>query len=923
MAAVVFATLLLCPSMAAARPWTTSYDWTAAQPSGYEGWRGEEGPAGDGQPGPFYDEATGGSSVGLGLAVVPLGGRVYGNGDASRPDGGPAGRLVLDAPGASTFTTVRWGGARFRNQSEGQVFRLRLGRSGGPNDTRDYFPGNGFPVDQDNTLGQVALAVPEGATRTEMGLLTTCRGAVTPGQPPYECPEVDSSSRSFGQVTSAQLTLDDPDLPGIEVAASPPITGGWESRSRARSFRVRASDASSGVRRIRLTVQSAGATRVLLDRTVGCDPGHRTPGRGALECPPEAQATGRDPGVGGGGERRYSVTVTDFAGNQSEQTLVVLRDPVAPSGAALVGRVGAGPGRWTNRRAAVPVRLSARDALSGVARLELQAIRQGAGRASTLVAVQPDCSRDCRQVSVPAQADLGQLTRDGVYRLQVVATDQAGNARTVRVPELLRIDRTAPRRSGASPTYRVLRDGRIRITLTPSRDPSPGSGLRRYLFRYYPAPASSGRRAATPRFASVTPTQLRAARPEQLRFRGSRSRNFTFRPENGIDRSRPAALVSLDGAEGALAPFDIAGGDFGNVLDRSAVRLRGAGGTSAQDLYDAQGIEKLERYANTAAKQSGRGAGPSALRGALGKLGKILGRASFAAAAADFFVNVDSAGGCDSFRPYVLLNQRARRVNEVSGQALARGAARGIGAAPRARTLLRSAIRRVRSLNGYARLQRSNNEGSSCVAAAKVALRTDAKLGPALKAALAVAERENDQLQRRRANKQAAEVSRNKKYGEDGCRESDSIAKRFGGPGRGRSNYVVYWSPPPPLDEDVDYIGISRALPSRCATYRRKPATRARAGNLRTLRLPHMRIQEAREVEEALIAHFGPNGASRNGGGDAGQLSNLRHEISPDRPEYCIRLLRGQFVLKRNGYGRYAAALYTRTKRCPGVGGPR
>ncbi|MCW2994890.1 MAG: hypothetical protein JWQ18_2385 [Conexibacter sp.] len=82
---------------------------------------------------------------------------------------------------------------------------------------------------------------------------------------------------------------------------------------------------------------------------------------------------------------------------------------------------------------------------------------------------------------------------------------------------------------------------------------------------------------------------------------------------------------------------------------------------------------------------------------------------------------------------------------------------------------------------------------------------------------------------------------------------------------------------------------------------------------------------EARQVEEALIAHFGPAGAERNDHDPdkPGQLRDLRHEISPFRPDYCASLMIGQFVLDDFGYGAYAGAHYTRGRVCPGIGGLR
>lgn len=121
---------------------------------------------------------------------------------------------------------------------------------------------------------------------------------------------------------------------------------------------------------------------------------------------------------------------------------------------------------------------------------------------------------------------------------------------------------------------------------------------------------------------------------------------------------------------------------------------------------------------------------------------------------------------------------------------------------------------------------------------------------------------------------------------------------------------------PPPIA--VQYVGRSRALDQRCASHPEE-----HADHLVTLNLPPLALEEARELEEALIAHVGPSREIANDLSRLGQLEDLRHEISPGRETYSERLLVGQFVLLENGYGAYAVAASTREKDCQGVGGPR
>ena len=171
--------------------------------------------------------------------------------------------------------------------------------------------------------------------------------------------------------------------------------------------------------------------------------------------------------------------------------------------------------------------------------------------------------------------------------------------------------------------------------------------------------------------------------------------------------------------------------------------------------------------------------------------------------------------------------------------------------------------------------------------------------------------------QRRLAVKAAHEPEKyGAPIGTKNCDEAKDLVDSLGR-GRGQHNHVIYWAPPPPLDSDVDYVGRSRDLKQRCEKH---PEERSRS--MTTLNLPPLSYYEARNVEEALIAYFGIRDEEANPGTgkDAGQLSNNRHEISRDLPDYCWRLLQGQEILKVNTYVRYAHAYYTRGRRCPGVG---
>jgi len=118
------------------------------------------------------------------------------------------------------------------------------------------------------------------------------------------------------------------------------------------------------------------------------------------------------------------------------------------------------------------------------------------------------------------------------------------------------------------------------------------------------------------------------------------------------------------------------------------------------------------------------------------------------------------------------------------------------------------------------------------------------------------------------------------------------------------------------MTTNVEYVGISRALDSRCSSH---PATRR--GSLETLNPPPLYRSQATSVEEAPIGHFGsafelPTDPAQARLGLLGQLQNTIQAISSLRPDYCARLLLGQTILDLNGYGRDTVAFFTRGRHC-------
>ena len=108
--------------------------------------------------------------------------------------------------------------------------------------------------------------------------------------------------------------------------------------------------------------------------------------------------------------------------------------------------------------------------------------------------------------------------------------------------------------------------------------------------------------------------------------------------------------------------------------------------------------------------------------------------------------------------------------------------------------------------------------------------------------------------------------------GTNRCEDAGELADRLP-QGSGRQNYVGYWAPPAPPEEVVRYVGISRSLESRCRSH----SEPYRSGNLATMQLPPLELNEARSVEEALIAHFGIVNELATFEPRVGQLMNLRH----------------------------------------------
>lgn len=596
------------PHAADARPWTATYDWQADGTTGYENWTHEEAVPESGQPGPFYRWYFGNApgDIGRGLAIQPIGGRVYsngpGDGNPGKQEGGPGLIMRWNAPGASRITRAVYGDTKYRNEGDGQYMRSRV--TGPDGHTIDYGP----TYDEDepdrtyiNPAPQFNRTFTAGAT-AEFWLYTICGPNPDPTAPgPYLCPTVPANTGTFARVGSVNLTLDDPDQPALTVESSPKIDDGWVNKRRTQRLTVTAADPSSGIRRIRVQVRTGAAAsggRTLSDTNVSCDEDHRTSGRGGLVCPATATATATDPGSSQtAGDRTYVVTAWDYAGNQAVTTQTVRRDTEVPSrgdasGAALRELTNG----WTNRVGVIPVRLTGEDSRAGVERLELLARRVASGRATELADVAPACSGDCRRAAETASATLDRTTLpyDGRYRLEVRVTDRAGNAKTFRTGEMLKVDRTAPKRSGPPPSFRVRRDGALALSFSPGFDPSDGAGIGDVFVRYYvgkpaakdidlfvpppgldllPVPTVPGD-PADARVVHASVAGLSTAPGERRTQRAQRS--LVIRDREGIDPTRNVEVFVADRATGN-APIDELPNQTGNVRRDGRATPRGVG----------------------------------------------------------------------------------------------------------------------------------------------------------------------------------------------------------------------------------------------------------------------------------------------------------------------------------------------------------
>lgn len=904
-AALITVTLTTAGATSAdARPWTALFDWQATSTTGSEHWTVQEQDPSPALPGPWYRTWLGSgapTTVGRGLGVRPLGGRVYDNGDPTQQTGGPGTVLRWTPPGGSTITRAAFGQLRYRNEAEGQYLRVRVA-TGNPstNQTRDFGPAYGQnDPDTTYTPSAVNLTPTVPGLGVEAAMFTVCSPA---GGGLYTCPNIPTSTGTFGRVGRIEITLDDPDQPVLQIQAQPQIDGGWVNKRRPQKLSVTATDPSSGIQRIQVQLKLGTSTRTLANRVVTCDPLHRTAGRAGLVCPATATLNATDPGRDSSTkDRTYIVTATDYAGNQTVQTFVVRRDLQKPTSGKLGGELARiARNTASGRTGIVPATVTGTDSQSGVARLEILARRQTGGRTYVIATADADCTGGCKKrTTLPAAADLSLLPKDGRYRLQVRVTDQAGNQKTFTTGTLF-LDWNAPSAPKAKVTI-SQRDGSARAQIDkPGRDPAESSGRGDY-YLLYPATTNDHGRAIRSGDHQVRQIvdRLRPLLGGPTRIVRSPTKKFPLPGYQLRNNQEPGYILQTDyvrtsSGERRVRLVRVA---------RATVRLR----KSTDDIYRALRLHEYE--SSTRALIQGRGVATS-LKPMLRSVLKGIGRGSIGVSIGLPLVVPDSTG-CSSFPTPAMFEDAARSAFAAARSANSRASTAAVGRNLRIRAAVAQARRQLQDLQ-----RKIDRElrfyADPCDRPAKVAQAAKNVISPQLQASERHLVNLDVQKRRQDALATARQISRREKVGVVRCADAEKLNDRFG---KG-SNYVVYWSPPPPPNNLVEYVGISSSLARRCQDH---PEYR-RLG-LHTLKLPHLTKREAHNVEEALLAHFGNRREVINGGTKAGQLrGNKIHSVSPRRADYCARLLAGQALLVVNGYGAYAAAHFTRNKICDGIG---
>lgn len=736
--------------------------------------------------------------------------------------------------------------------------------------------------DTHNTSGQGSNICPASDSRSGVSVDLTQLVQEGPQRFKLSATDLVDQSSDDGGTSTEWTTYIDRTAPTVSAGgplAASPNTWITPEDLDAR-VRLDAADAVSGVKSTRLRVADESSQSLADEVTDSCTP----QGPVAQPCPNTyGHEITLDPDTLPEGRLQFTATATDFVGLTSPaQQWGVFLDRTPPIGRA-AGDLVALTDQWTGQTGSVPVEVQGRDRLSGVDRLALQVKNaDGYRTVSEIDACDGPGDQDPTDGSCPhltsktLSVDAADLP-DGRNEFIIAAWDLAGHRSRDTDRWDTYVDHTPP----PTPTGLKVTDngtGTAIATWNPVQDLPEGAPGVTYEY----AVVDQGQQFVTWTTTPYPVAPVTLPSPGQIKIVKVRARDKV---------GHVSGVTEIP-------------------LARAALRQ-----PTSDEIYRALRLNELDPQVTG---RIGREAAEAAVAAKVGsrlasaaKFGTRLSVVTTIVSELAFTASTSCEQG--------VLYRQVRHFN--SDDAVVFAAVRA--AKPGPQDALRARLARVTAHQATVAARAGDwvdSVSKECQAPGKVALKA---ANDVMSTAIPAAQKVLVQLERQGERREAwADTSEAMKYNPlqpRRCEDAKQLWERLA-PGPGRRNHVVYWAPPPPRDADVEYIGRSRNFPDRCKNHTREVVK----NRGQTLRLPPLTYTESRQVEEALIAHFGlASGDAHNVTREPGQLTNLRHEISRDRPDYCAHLLRGQFILYRSGYKPYAAAYFTKGTSCPGVGGPR
>jgi hypothetical protein len=421
--------------------WTSVYDYVGAPNTGGQGISVVQEPAA-GAPWYAAGIARGDASV-AGIAIRPLGGRVY-------PEGAST-KVIYLAPGTTRITKATFSHVSHFNDRHRQTMRLAL--FGNP-----QWPAVDRSTTAPGYLDRTeVVADPTGQSNTAQIWLFT--PPCTSGE--ANCPRlIPENSATFLRVGAMTLELTDDDYPTFDATGSlRDMQGTWSNPTGDRTVELIARDGGSGMQRFAFTATDAtGTTRTIHQQEIACDESHNTDGstggqpQGANICPyePDHPRLAFDTSVLPEGRTTFRLAGEDFAENHSDtggtslswDVFVDRTRPVVDASGPLRSPAG-----WINPKGTTTLDVGARDSRSGVRSFMLQVL-DGAGN-ELLRREQVSCptpapgAAPCpTQDSLAVDFDSAELP-EGTARFVVSAVDHVGNA-AEPLTWTAQVDRTGP-----------------------------------------------------------------------------------------------------------------------------------------------------------------------------------------------------------------------------------------------------------------------------------------------------------------------------------------------------------------------------------------------------------------------------------------------------------------------------------------------